>query len=89
MYVAFVVDVFSRFVVGWQASRSRRTDLALDALEMALWARRARHATGLIHHSDRGRNTSLAAPASAWPTWGYKRPSGRTATPTSAQHALT
>src|SRR5512132_2405923 len=38
-YVAFVVDAFSRFVVGWQASRSLRTDLALDALEMAVWQR--------------------------------------------------
>jgi putative transposase len=54
VYVAFVVDVCSRFVVGWQASRSLRTDLALDALEMALWARRAAHLEGLIHHSDRG-----------------------------------
>jgi putative transposase len=41
-------------VVGWQASRSLRTDLALDALEMALWARRAAPLAGLIHHSDRG-----------------------------------
>jgi putative transposase len=54
VYVAFVVDVCSRFVVGWQASRSLRTDLALDALEMALWARRALSLNGLIHHSDRG-----------------------------------
>jgi putative transposase len=54
VYVAFVVDVCSRFVVGWQASRSLRTDLALDALEMALWARRATRLDGLIHHSDRG-----------------------------------
>jgi putative transposase len=54
VYVAFIVDVFSRFVVGWQASRSLRTDLALDALEMALWARGVRRATDLIHHSDRG-----------------------------------
>jgi putative transposase len=54
VYVAFVVDVCSRFVVGWQASRSLRTDLALDALEMALWARRAVSLTGLVHHSDRG-----------------------------------
>jgi putative transposase len=54
VYVAFVVDVWSRFVVGWQASRSLRTDLALDALEMALWARRAVSLAGLIHHSDRG-----------------------------------
>ena len=54
VYVAFVVDVCSRFVVGWQASRSLRTDLALDALEMALWARRAVPLKGLVHHSDRG-----------------------------------
>ena len=54
MYVAFVVDACSRFVVGWQASRSLRTDLALDALEMALWRRRAVSLTGLVHHSDRG-----------------------------------
>lgn len=54
VYVAFVVDVCSRFVVGWQAARSLRTDLALDALEMALWTRRAVPLAGLIHHSDRG-----------------------------------
>jgi len=54
VYVAFVVDVYSRFVVGWQASRSLRTDLALDALEMALWVRRTGHLDRLIHHSDRG-----------------------------------
>jgi putative transposase len=54
VYVAFVVDVFSRYVVGWQASRSLAAELALDALEMALWARRARRLDGLVHHSDRG-----------------------------------
>jgi len=58
VYVAFVIDVFSRFIAGWQASRSLRTDLALDALEMALWRRRAVSPThrldGLVHHSDRG-----------------------------------
>jgi putative transposase len=54
VYVAFIIDVFSRFIVGWQASRSLRTDLALDALEMALWRRRARRLDGLVHHSDRG-----------------------------------
>jgi putative transposase len=54
VYVAFVLDVCSRFVVGWQASRSLRTDLTLDALEMALWRRRAVALNGLIHHSDRG-----------------------------------
>jgi putative transposase len=54
VYVAFIIDVFSRFVVGWQASRSLRTDLALDALEMAIWNRRDAGLDGLIHHSDRG-----------------------------------
>jgi putative transposase len=53
VYVAFVIDAFSRFVVGWQASRALRTDLALDALEMAIWRRQAR-LDGLVHHSDRG-----------------------------------
>ncbi len=54
VYVAFIIDVCSRRVVGWQASRSLRTDLALDALEMAIWARRGECLDGLIHHSDRG-----------------------------------
>jgi putative transposase len=49
-----VIAVFSRYVVGWQASRSLRTDLALDALELALWGRRGQEFTGLIHHADRG-----------------------------------
>ena len=53
VYVAFVIDAFSRFIVGWQASRSLRTDLALDALEMAIW-RRQGQLEGLVHHSDRG-----------------------------------
>jgi putative transposase len=53
VYVALVIDAFSRFIVGWQASRSLRTDLALDALEMAIWARRG-GLEGLVHHSDRG-----------------------------------
>jgi putative transposase len=53
VYVAFVIDAFSRFLVGWQASGSLRTDLALDALEMAIWRRQAQ-LEGLVHHSDRG-----------------------------------
>jgi putative transposase len=53
VYVALVIDAFSRFIVGWQASRSLRTDLALDALEMAIWRRRD-GLDGLVHHSDRG-----------------------------------
>lgn len=56
VYVAFIIDVYSRMVVGWQASRSLRAGLALDALEMATWHRqRAGTALdGLVHHSDRG-----------------------------------
>jgi putative transposase len=82
VYVAFIIDVFSRYVVGWQASRSLRTDLALDALEMALWARRGGRLDGLIHHSDRGvqyvaiRYTERLAETGAAPSW------ARAATPT-------
>jgi putative transposase len=52
VYVAFVIDVFSRAIVGWRVSSSLRSDLALDALEQALWARQP--GDGLVHHSDRG-----------------------------------
>ena len=52
VYVAFVIDVFSRHIVGWRVSRSLHTDLVLDALEQALWSRTK--IEGLIHHSDRG-----------------------------------
>jgi putative transposase len=56
VYAAFVLDVFSRRIVGWQLSRSLRTDLALDALNMGIWTRERAGAdlTQLIHHSDRG-----------------------------------
>jgi putative transposase len=56
VYVAFIIDVYSRMLVGWQASKSLRSDLAIDALEMALWNRRREGADldGLVHHSDRG-----------------------------------
>jgi transposase InsO family protein len=52
VYVAFVIDVFARKIVGWRVSRSLRTDIALDALEQALCARP--NCEGLVHHSDRG-----------------------------------
>jgi putative transposase len=54
VYVAFVIDVFSRFIVGWRVSNSLHADLALDALEMAIWRRQRQDLSGLIHHSDRG-----------------------------------
>ena len=54
VYVAFVIDVFARRIVGWKVSGSARTDFVLDALEQALHARRPAGDKGLIHHSDRG-----------------------------------
>jgi putative transposase len=53
-YASFVIDAFSRRIVGWRVSSSLRTDLALDALEMAIFSRGDREFAGLIHHSDRG-----------------------------------
>jgi putative transposase len=54
VYSAFVMDAFSRRILGWQTSTTLRTDLALDALEMALWTRRKEDVTSVVHHSDRG-----------------------------------
>lgn len=53
-YASFVIDAFSRCIVGWRVSASLRTDLALDALEMAILTRGDRELAGLVHHSDRG-----------------------------------
>jgi putative transposase len=53
LYVAFIIDVFARRIVGWQVSRSMHTDFVLDALEQALYERQPEDDT-LIHHSDRG-----------------------------------
>ena len=53
-YASFIVDAFSRRIVGWRVSSSLRTDLALDALEMAIFTRGDRTLDGLVHHSDRG-----------------------------------
>jgi len=57
VYAAFIIDVYSRMVVGWQISNSLRADLAIDALEMAVWnrTRDGQGLGGLVHHSDRGR----------------------------------
>jgi transposase InsO family protein len=52
VYVAFVIDVFARRIVGWRVASTMRTDLVLDALEQALWSRQ--DIEGLIHHNDRG-----------------------------------
>ena len=52
VYVAFVIDVFARRIIGWRVARSMHTELVLDALEQALWSRS--DAAGVVHHSDRG-----------------------------------
>jgi transposase InsO family protein len=54
LYVAFVIDVFARRIVGWRVSTSMTTDFVLDALEQALYARQPERDSSLIHHSDRG-----------------------------------
>ena len=53
-YVALVIDAYSRAIVGWRVATSLRASLALDALEMAVWARQHEGLDGLVHHSDRG-----------------------------------
>jgi putative transposase len=78
VYVAFVIDAFSRRIVGWRASRSLRTDLALDALEQAIYDRLRETRDGLVHHSDRGsqylsiRYTERLAEAGIEPSVGSK-----------------
>lgn len=54
VYVAFVIDVFARRIVGWRVSASLATDFVLDALEQAIYDRRAAGDAPLVHHSDRG-----------------------------------
>jgi putative transposase len=54
VYVAFVIDVYARRIVGWRVSRTQHASFVLDALEQALHERRPAHRGGLVHHSDRG-----------------------------------
>jgi putative transposase len=78
LYVAFVIDVFARRIVGWRVSSSMRTDFVLDALEQALYARQPERHNSLIHHSDRGsqyvsiRYTERLAEAGVEPSVGSK-----------------
>jgi putative transposase len=78
VYVAFVIDIFARRIVGWRASSSLRSDLALDALEQAVCDRPREEAEELIHHSDRGvqylciRYTERLAEAGIEPSVGSK-----------------
>ncbi len=78
LYVAFVIDVFARRIVGWRVSSSMHTDFVLDALEQALYARQPQRDEALIHHSDRGsqyvsiRYTERLAQAGIEPSVGSK-----------------
>jgi len=80
-YVAFVIDVFSRYIVGWRVSTSLRTGLALDALEQALHAREVPE--GLVHHSDRGVQPSTCPSATrrGWRRWASRARWAAWATP--------
>ena len=84
VYVAFITDVYSRMIVGWQASRSLRSDLALDALEQAIWARSqaGQKLRDLVHHSDRGVNICQFGIQSGSPRPPRSTPSDRKATRT-------
>jgi putative transposase len=79
VYVAFVIDVFARRIVGWRVSASLRTDFVLDALEQAIYDRRAAGINELVHHSDRGtqylsmRYTDRLTEASIAPSVGSRR----------------
>ena len=78
LYVAFVVDVYARRIVGWRVSSSMHTDFVLDALEQALYARQPERNGELTHHSDRGaqyvsiRYTERLAEAGIEPSVGSK-----------------
>jgi putative transposase len=61
VYVAFVIDVFARRIVGWRVSASLRTDFVLDALEQAIYERSGTMLAGLMHHSDRGTQLGFRA----------------------------
>ena len=66
LYVAFVIDVYARRIVGWRVSRSMHTDFVLDALEQALYDRQPERAESLVHHSNPP-STSRSGTPSDWP----------------------
>jgi putative transposase len=86
VYMAFIIDAFSRFIVGWQISRSLRTDLALDALEMAIWQRDG-DLDGLVHHSDPLNlgSTCRSAIPNGWPRRGRSPRWAPAGTPTTTR----
>jgi putative transposase len=82
VYVAFVIDAFTRRIVGWRVSRSAHAGFVLDALEQALHERRRPFRSDLIHHSDRGASTSPSATPSGWRRPASSLPSAASATAT-------
>jgi len=82
LYVAFVIDVFPRRIVGWRVSSSMTTAFVLDALGQALYVRQPGDDGTLIPHSDRGLNTSAFGTANVWPRRVSSRPSAAVATAT-------
>ena len=81
VYVAFVIDVFARLIVGWRATTSLTAGIALDALEQALHERRLNPENTLVHHSDRGvQYVSTRYTASGSPRRALSRPSAAEAT---------
>jgi putative transposase len=68
VYTAFIMDLFSRRIVGWQVAGHLRAEIALDALEMAVFVRRDEDLGGLVHHSDRGVQYTAIRSYSAWVT---------------------
>jgi transposase InsO family protein len=82
VYVAFVIDVLSRRLVGWKAARTMTTPLVLDALNMAAWTRRHTTLDGLVCHSDAGSNTRQFSTPSVSKTSVLRRPSAPSGTAT-------
>jgi hypothetical protein len=85
VYVAFVINVFARRIVGWRVSASLRTDFVLDALEQALYARCDDTVGDLVHHSDRVSSICRCATPNGWPMLALNPPSGAAATRTTLQ----
>ncbi len=69
VYVAFIIDAFSRRIVGWRVSRTAHTGFVLDVLEQALHDRRPLHRGGLVHHSDRGAQHVADTPRATGESW--------------------
>jgi putative transposase len=81
VYVAFVIDVFARYIVGWKVSSSAQTDFVLDALEQALYDRQPAREGNLIHHIDPAYNTFRFVTPNVWRKPALKRRSEAWATP--------